>query len=52
MARKAPTMSPGMHQRSAGGKTDVRTTFTPPFGRGKGKRAGKGRASSRVRSGR
>ncbi len=45
MARKAPTMSPGM-KSSGGGKTDIRTTFTPTFGRGKrkGKSGGRGKS--------
>ena len=53
MARKAPTMSPGT-TTSGGGKTAIRTTFTPTFGRGK-KRGGKamrGKSAMRGRSGR
>lgn len=47
MARKAPKLSTG--SRSTGSKTAIRSTFTPVFGRGKGK----GRAKSpRGRSGR
>lgn len=51
MARKAPTMSPGMKSRG-GGKTEIRTTFTPTFGRGKKGRSGRGKSSMRGRSGR
>ena len=53
MARKAPTMSPGT-TTSGGGKTAIRTTFTPTFGRGKkrGGRGGGGRMKMRGHSGR
>lgn len=42
-------MSPGMKSRG-GGKTEIRTTFTPTFGKGRGKKRGK--SSMRGRSGR
>lgn len=52
MARRAPTASPGTRS-SGGGKTEIRTTFTPTFGRGKRKGGGSPRGKApRGRSGR
>lgn len=46
MARKAPTMSPGMKSASTG-KTTVRSTMTPVFARGKGRKKASGRRGGR-----